>query len=199
MTRKRPDIPLTHDVGYFADMYAGDTDPWGFDTLFYEQRKFDLTCAALPRPRYRRGVEPGCSNGALTERLAGRCTALIAFDILGEVVERARERLRPVPHVEVRQEAFPEYWPAGTGDLVVWSEVAYYLTAAGLRTAKDGLAQWLEPGGTLVAVHYTAATNYPQRGDQIGPWLDDLAFLRRLTIHHDPLFNLGVWERRPTP
>jgi SAM-dependent methyltransferase len=198
VTADQPDTRLIHDVGYFEDMYAGAVDPWGFDSRFYEQRKFALTCAALPRRHYRRGLEPGCSNGALTRRLAPRCDALVAFDFIADTVERARERLRRFDHVEVVQATFPDYWPPGTGDLVVLSEVAYYLTPAGLRTAAERLSEWLEPEGSLVAVHYTAATNYPQRGDQIGPWLDSLQFLQRLTTHHDPLFDLGVWERRPS-
>ena len=53
-----------HELSYFADMYAGDDDPWGFDDRWYERRKYALTVAMLPDPRYRRALEPGCANGA---------------------------------------------------------------------------------------------------------------------------------------
>jgi hypothetical protein len=34
---------------YFAQIYTADADPWGFATRWYEQRKYALTLAALPR------------------------------------------------------------------------------------------------------------------------------------------------------
>jgi SAM-dependent methyltransferase len=181
---------------YFRRMYAGSPDPWGFDERWYEQRKFSVTMASLPSPRYRRALEPGCSNGALTERLATRCDEVVAFDVVPEVVMRCRERMASHPHVEVRRGSFPDFWPSGTGDLVVWSEVAYYVRGASADEAIAGLGRWLEPGGHVVAVHYRGGTNYPRPGDSIGPWLDDVEFLERRCRHLDVEFDLGVWERR---
>lgn len=182
---------------YFDDMYRSSDDPWGFDTRWYERRKYQLTLAALPLQHYRRGVEPGCANGALTEMLAPRCDELVAYELVDEAAHRARERLAQHPHVEVRCARFPDWWPDGASDLVVWSEVMYYLDLAQSDAALNGLARCLEPGGHLVAVHYTGATDYPRGGDEIGPWLDETAFLRRLVDHRDESFDLGVWERRP--
>lgn len=186
----------TH-LNYFETMYDSDTDPWQFETSWYEHRKYSLTMAALPRQRYRRAVEPGCANGALTERLAERCDELFAFDFVAATVARARSRMAAQPHVEVLGEAFPEYWPSGTGDLVVWSEVAYYLSDAGWECAISGLRRWLDPGGTLVAVHYTGETNYPMSGAEVSLRLDRTRFLQRVTTLVDQSFTLGVWQRRP--
>ena len=182
--------------GYFTGMYDGSPDPWGFDDRWYEQRKFAITMASLPKQRYRRAVEPGCSNGALTERLATRCDALTAFDFVDEAVARCCERMASDPSVEVLVESFPAYWPPGTGDLVVWSEVAYYLSGESADAALAGAEAWLEPGGHLVAVHYTGTTNYPRTGHEIAPWLDGAGFLERRCRHVDDEFELGVWERR---
>ena len=51
------------DRDYFEGIYADGPDPWGFETSEYERRKYDLTLAALPRRRYARALEPGCSIG----------------------------------------------------------------------------------------------------------------------------------------
>ena len=176
-------------------MYSTKEDPWGFDDRWYERRKYALTLAALGRSRYRRGFEPGCSNGALTRLLADRCDALVATEMIDEVAARARARLADRPHVEVRVATFPDGWPEGGGDLVVWSEIAYYLTPTGADVARDALDRWLAPDGELVAVHYTGATDYPRRGDEIGAWLDGVDFLERTVRHDDELFELGVWRR----
>ena len=110
---------------------------------------------------------------------------------------RCRERMGSDPTVEVLQASFPAYWPSGTGDLVVWSEIAYYLAGESADAALAGVEAWLEPGGHLVAVHYTGTTNYPRAGSDIVAWLDDVGFLERHCRHVDVDFELGVWERRP--
>lgn len=184
------------DLSYFETMYGSEADPWQFESSWYEDRKYSLTMAALPRQRYRRAVEPGCSNGVLTERLAERCDHLIAFDFIEATVARARTRLADQAHVQVLEATFPVYWPSGTGDLVVWSEVAYYLSDAGWHLAISHLERWLEPGGTLVAVHYTGETNYPMSGLEVGRRLDGTAFLDRVTVLGDQQFTLGVWQRK---
>lgn len=184
-----------HPLAYFEQLYRSSPDPWGFESSWYERRKYALTTAALTRPRYRRGVEPGCSNGELTALLADRCDELWAFDFVPAVVERARTRCESFPGVRVSCASFPDWWPPGSGDLVVWSEVAYYLGEAAWADALAGLERWLEPGGEIVAVHYLGETDYPMRGDEVAERLDEVWFLERVVRHRDEKFELGVWRR----
>lgn len=189
----------------FEQLYAAQEDPWHADTSWYEQRKHRLTIAALPRKRYHRAVEPGCSTGALTALLAERCDEVFAFDFVERAVEAAQARVGDLEHVHVVNARFPEYWPYGGGDLVVWSEVAYYLSDVGWDVATSGLDRWLEPGGHVVAVHSTGDntgdTGHPRPGTCVGTCigrqLDQLAFLERLVGLVDEHFELGVWVRRP--
>ncbi len=176
-------------------MYADTLDPWNFETSWYERRKFAITVAALPAPRYRRCLEPGCSTGTLTERLADRCDEVIAYDFVSPVVRAASARFRDRPGVEILEAEFPTFVPDGTGDLVVWSEVAYYLTDDGFDVAVSNLGRWLEHGGHLVAVHYTGTTDYERTGHDVATALDRVAFLRRVTTLIDDRFELGVWQR----
>jgi trans-aconitate methyltransferase len=176
-------------------MYEGDDDPWGFDRRWYERRKFALTVAALPRERYRLAFEPGCANGALTELLQARCDRLIASEMLPAVASRAADRLRPHDHVAVVREVFPQWWPEDSIDLLVLSEVAYYLTPHGRDLARVRLAENLEVGGDVVSVHYTGETDYPMRGSAVAIWLDGFDELRRVTTLRDPSFELAVWNR----
>ncbi|MPY95478.1 MAG: hypothetical protein GEV08_21200 [Acidimicrobiia bacterium] len=78
---------------WFATLYERDADPWGYVGSDYEARKYALTLAALPSPRYRHAYEPGCSIGLLSADLALRCDQLLCSDYAPAAVERARDRL----------------------------------------------------------------------------------------------------------
>jgi trans-aconitate methyltransferase len=109
---------------YFDGMYEGSADPWGFETSAYEHRKYAVTVASLPRPRYGSVFEPGCSIGVLTELLAARSDRLLATDLVPAALDRARNRLAALPHVTVEARAIPDEWPEAMFDLVVLSEIA---------------------------------------------------------------------------
>jgi len=62
----------------------------------------------------------------------------------------------------------PEGFPDGRFDLIVASEVLYYLDDPALEAAVEAIAAALEPGGSLLAVHWRPHTRtYPQRGDDV--------------------------------
>lgn len=157
-------MSLTPD--YFDRMYAADADPWGFANRWYEQRKRALTLASLPAKTYDRGIEIGCSIGILTQGLALRCASLVAVDPSQAALQAARER---VPRqVRLVHGAVPGDWPGGTYDLVVLSEVGYYLDAADLERLLELVARDLAPGGTVVACHWRhPVEDYPLSGDEV--------------------------------
>ncbi|GAB2909680.1 class I SAM-dependent methyltransferase [Rhodococcus aerolatus] len=169
---------------YFDAVYAGAADPWGFTDRWYEARKRALTLAALPAARYGRALEPGCSIGVLTAELAARCDAVLATDVTDAPLAAARERVDAAgvgARVELRRAALGEAWPAGPFDLVVLSEVLYYLDAATLRATLDGLPAVLAPGATVLGVHWRhRVADYPQRGDEVHAALRATPGLHRL-------------------
>jgi SAM-dependent methyltransferase len=108
----------------------------------------------LPRERFRRGLEVGCSTGALAEDLAARCDALVALDASASAVAAATARLGPLAHVDVRRAAVPDQWPEGQADLVVVSEVGYFLSPTGLEGLARRIAASLAPDGVVVLCHW---------------------------------------------
>lgn len=187
---------MTVGPEYFNRMYADDPDPWGFGSRWYERRKYTLTLAALPRKRYRRAFEPGCSIGVLTEQLAGRVDELVAWDLHPTTARRAAVRLEPLPHVTVEEAAIPGQWPDGTFDLIVLSEVAYYLDGDALERLVRRLDDEIPLGGELVAVHWTGPTDYPQTAAQVHDGLSAIRGLDPYVSHADRQFRLDVWRRR---
>ncbi len=135
-------------------LHRDQPDPWGVDVRWYEQRKRQLTLAALPRPHFRRGLEVGCSRGALAEDLAGRCDELVAVDRSPTAVARAGARLGELSHVTVEERDVPAQWPEGRFDLVVVSEVGYFLSPGDLDRLVARISDSLEPDGTVVLCHW---------------------------------------------
>ena len=82
---------VTLPPSYFEDMYAAAEDPWSMRTRWYEQRKYALTAAALPRARYGEALRWAARWGSY--RRARR--PLRPADRLGR--PRLRRRARPRP------------------------------------------------------------------------------------------------------
>jgi LmbE family N-acetylglucosaminyl deacetylase/protein-L-isoaspartate O-methyltransferase len=136
------------------ELHRREADPWGVDVRWYEERKRHLTLAALPRPRFRRALEIGCSRGALAEQLAARCDELVAVDRSPAAVAEARARLADTPGARVEECDVPGEWPSGRFDLVVVSETGYFLSPGSLDRLITRISRSLEPGGTVLLCHW---------------------------------------------
>lgn len=179
---------------YFTDMYSESPDPWGFDERWYEERKRGLTAAVLPRRRFRSAFEPGCSIGNLTEVLAPRCDHVLATDVVDDVLERARARLEGAD-VTFRRWALGDPWPDATFDLVVLSEVAYYLSPEALDRMLDELSEHLADDGVVLAVHWRhEVPEYPQTGDAVHEILAARSDLVRTARYADPDVLIETFE-----
>lgn len=184
-------------ASYFAKLYAADADPWNFASSDYEQLKYAATMAALPRPLYRRGFEMGCSIGILTEQLAERCGSLLAVDVVDRALAAARQRCRHHRHVTFARMRLPAEPPEGSFDLIMLSEVIYYLDVVDLSALALWIDRALEPEGDLVLVHWVRATDYPLSGDDaVGALLRRLrAGYRALALRRTGSYRLDVLRR----
>jgi cyclopropane fatty-acyl-phospholipid synthase-like methyltransferase len=150
---------------YFDALYAKDADPWRFASSDYERAKYQATLDVLPSPRFSRAFEIGCSIGVLTRRLATRCDSLLAVDVAEAALAQARMRCAELDHVAIRHMRVSQEWPDGRFDLIVFSEVLYYLSPADVARAAERTRESLRQGGTVLLVHYILPTNYPCSGD----------------------------------
>lgn len=170
MTGDEPGRPAASlPASYFDAIYDRDGDPWRFRTSDYERAKYDATLAALPRPRYRRALEVGCSIGVLTRDLAGRCDSLLAVDAADKALAAARAACADRVNVAFARLRAPEEWPnggEGAFDLIMLSEVVYYLDRADVARLAARVGGALAPGGDCLLVHWTGATDYPLSGDE---------------------------------
>ncbi|GAB3643140.1 class I SAM-dependent DNA methyltransferase [Spirosoma arcticum] len=153
---------------YFDDVYKANEDPWAFATSPYERTKYEATMAALPKERYTNAFEIGCSIGVLSEMLAGRCDRLLSVDASELPLKTARQRLVSYNHVTIGQMSIPAQFPDDRYDLILLSEVGYYLMEADLQRARQHMLDRLNSGGQLLLVHWTPVVpDYPLTGDQV--------------------------------
>ena len=135
-------------------LHRSEADPWGAETRWYEKRKRDLVLAMLPRVNFVKGLELGCSTGALAEALATRCDRVLAADRSAAALAAARVRFADEDHVRVAELDIPWDWPEGSFDLVVLSEVGYFLSPAALDVLVDKVGSTLTGDGVLVLCHW---------------------------------------------
>jgi SAM-dependent methyltransferase len=193
-------VTTTMESAYFDGMYAASADPWGFESRWYERRKYDISLAMLPAPRYAAAFEPGCAIGVFTTRLAARCDSVLACDGALAAVRAARTRTSELDHVRVDHCALPHYWPEGTFDLIVLSELLYYFSDSDLGQVLDNATSALRPGGTLLAVHWRhPVAEYPRSGDDVHAVLAQRPGLARLVSHREPDFLAEVYLRGDPP
>lgn len=153
---------------YFDDVYRANDDPWSFETSDYERQKYEATVAALPNAQYHNAFEIGCSIGVLTQMLLQRCERLLAVDASELPLKTARTRLAPYPNVTIRQMNIPAEFPDGPFDLILFSEVGYYLSKDDLARTRQLIIDSLSPNGHLLLVHWTPVVpDYPLTGDEV--------------------------------
>ena len=184
------------DLDYVEQMYAASDDPWRIETGFYEARRLEILLACLPQSRFRRGFEPACASGRLTERLASRCDELLAADVSAQAVALTRTR---VPNASVQQLQLPQDWPSGRFDLVVLSEFGYYLPRSEWLTVLERTRASLAPDWTVLACHWKHP--FPKRLTET-EWLHEQVAVElpgRLVLRlDDEDFRLDIFSSAPT-
>ena len=179
---------------YFEAMFAGTDDPWSFRTRWYETRKRAMTLASLPRARYGNAFEPGCANGELSAALAARCDRLLIADGTRRAVDIARRRVSSLSQVDVMQAWVPDEWPRDAFDLVVISELGYFLSPDALEKLIRKVRRSLLPGATVLACHWRQPIDgCALDGDEVQRRIGTGLGLPNLTRVADADFLLEVW------
>jgi SAM-dependent methyltransferase len=189
---------MTDAEGYFDDLYDNSSDPWAYRQRWYEKRKRDLTLASLPRQRYANAFEPACSNGELSLALATRCDRLLSTDFNAQAVGLAQKRLANTPGASVEQRTLPKGWPPGKFDLIVLSEIGYYLSPSDWEAVALQAAHSLTADGTLLACHWLhPIEGCAMNGLDVHRVLAEVLELKPWICHKEKDFILEIWSLQP--
>ena len=183
---------------YFDEVYDVNTDPWNFETSVYEKDKYLVTMQALNKKTYKNVFEVGCSIGILSEMLARRAQKLLAVDASEAPLLKAKQRLNNYPNVVIKKMNVPADFINTPADLIVLSEVAYYLNNDDLEILRKKTVQQLEKGGQLLMVHWTPFVHdYPQTGDRVHEYFLELKQkdLKHLLHQKYETYRLDLFEK----
>jgi SAM-dependent methyltransferase len=159
---------ITTAVDRFERLYRESADPWGYRTSDYEREKYAATLAALPKPSHGLCLEVGCSIGVFTGLLAARCEHVVAIDFSLSALQLAHQHLAGVGNVDLLRASFPDETPPGSWDLIVCSEVLYYLSPPALEEAIGWIETQLGYGASVLAVSWRGVgSEEPLLGDEV--------------------------------
>jgi SAM-dependent methyltransferase len=185
----------------FAPRYATPaSDVWGYRVSPDHLTRAGWILEAMPEGRFRRVLEVGCAQGFLTERLAPRADSLIACDFSPEAIAAAKAALAGAAQVECRVADIRDGFPGADFDLVLFSDVLYYLSKRETDRVLADAGRNIAPGGHLLIAN-------EWRADARGLTAPDYAFSRldadrtwtRVTQTRRPFsageFMLGLYRR----
>lgn len=142
------------DAAGFETLFREKADPWDYATSPFEAYKRVVLLRACGARVRGRGLELACAIGETTRRLAPRCLRLLAVDSSATALAEAKRRTRGHRNVCLRHALLPRQMPRGPFDLIVVSEILYYLRPNDLRALVPQLRAALAPGGRLVILHH---------------------------------------------
>ncbi|MCY1159804.1 MAG: putative LmbE-like protein [Citricoccus sp.] len=185
----------------FDRLYREREDPWGYRSSWYERRKRLVTLAALPRERYGTVIEAGSSIGVLTGDLAERAERVLGLEASGVALREARRALAGRAGVAFEQAVLPDQWPerlpgGRPADLVVLSEIGYFLSGPELERLLDHLERSLALSGHLVSCHWRQEVDgWPLDGDEVHERVAGDPRFRLVSRHLEPDFVVDVLTR----
>jgi hypothetical protein len=134
----------------------------------------------------------------LTEQLADRCEHVTATDVASAALDATDRRLVDAglrDRVTLLRQSIDEPWPAAQFDLLVLSELGYYLQPDALRTVLDRELRLLAQGATVIAAHWRhRVADYPMTGDQTNDVIAASPGLHRIGGYRDADVVIDVFD-----
>ena len=181
----------------FEARYRADPDPWSYESSGYERDKYDATLRACGPGPFTLALELGSSIGVLSARLALCCDALVTIDAAATAVATARRRLSEYDGVTTLLGEIPAAIPDGAYDLVLASEILYYLEPDALAATFARIEHETVSGARLVAVHWRPiGPERPFSAAEIHRRLRALAWLSAVEQRSTDNYLLDVLVRR---
>ena len=142
------------DAAGFERKFRQNIDPWNYSGSRFEHFKRGILLRACGPAKRGRVLELGCAIGETTRHLARLSLRLLAVDASPTALGEAERRCAKLQNITFRRSLLPLQMPSGPFDLIVVSELAYYLPAHHLRLLARRILRALAPGGNVIVLHH---------------------------------------------
>ena len=136
---------------HFDRVYAAvSRDAWGYERAEFATRRFQFLLQMLPPSPVSAALEVGCAEGQFTRVLAQHAEHVLACDISESAIERARQTCLGLHNVRFMCMDIRKGLPDEPLDLILFSDVLYYLSKREVIRVLEDSARSLRPGGFLM-------------------------------------------------
>ncbi len=146
---------------YWEGVFAR-VDPWGYRND-YETLKYEQTLDLIRDAEIGTALEIACAEGEFTRRLAAHAGQVLATDIAPTAVARAAQACADLSNCSFQRLDLLTEEPPGSYDLIVASEVLYYLDPAAMQAFVAKVARHLRLGGIFLTAHANLLVDEPDR------------------------------------
>jgi peptidoglycan/xylan/chitin deacetylase (PgdA/CDA1 family)/GT2 family glycosyltransferase/ubiquinone/menaquinone biosynthesis C-methylase UbiE len=158
--QQESDLPLDEQL-YWENIFE-NADPWNYLSP-YETKKYHQTMEIITEETVGSAIEVACAEGIFTRMLSPQVDKLLAVDISERALERAAKRCADLTNTSFA----PLNLITGTVpddlDLIVCSEVLYYIDEERLASVGAKFSKALKVGGRLVTAHAHEVNDEPER------------------------------------
>ncbi|MEF2072208.1 class I SAM-dependent methyltransferase [Consotaella aegiceratis] len=142
------------DPAGFEAKFRQNADPWNYAGSRFEAFKRGVLLQACGAGQRGRVLELACANGVTTMALRTRVLRIVGIDASPTAIEAARHRTHDCDRIRVEVGLLPHDMPRGPFDLIVVSELLYYLPERNLFQTLARLRTATAPGGRVVLLHH---------------------------------------------
>jgi SAM-dependent methyltransferase len=171
----------------FNAVYAAEQDPWGIGNADSERYAFYYQTLRPHIPPSSRVLDIGCGQGAFLARFTGTGASMHGLELAAAAIERGRRRFPSITFyqgsataldacLKLRETVF---------DLVICSDIIYYLKESDKQTCLDWIAEHLAPEGLAFVAAWCPGGKYLRPEE-----LENLV-LRRFGILSSGLLSSG--------
>ena len=138
----------------FEAKFRDNPDPWQTFSSRYEAAKREALRHVIGPGRHGRALELAAGNGSNTAMIANAALRLDVCEGTPSGTALIRHKFGADPRISVHCTDLAEPFPASRYDLIVISEVLYYLDDTAFARLARETARTLRPGGRLVLAHH---------------------------------------------
>ena len=197
--------PSNNAQDHFEQLFTEHPDPWDY-TNAYEQAKYEQTLAMIPDGVIADALELACAEGLFTVQFAPRVQHLLATDISETALTRTKKRCANLDNVTFQCLDFVTDLIPGCFDLIVCSEVLYFVgDRRKLIAIADKFVNALKPGGYLLMTHSNVLIDDPYSSGfdwghafgakYIGETFERCRYLEFVKELRSPLYRIQLFRR----